>query len=158
VNLLATLHLNQLQRATIAVYFLAVAYCCLWVPWSVSTTDRYGTDRERLGYGWIWDGPKYSGSEGQSKVLTDKGFGQAQRANPLPARNITDFSDIDDFVSEQTMRDRWDAGSPYSVPDLPIVLLRLAAATAIGVSVLVLAGGWPPRSSKIGLRGERNEQ
>jgi hypothetical protein len=26
----------------------------LWVPWVIVTSDQYGSQRERFGYGWLW--------------------------------------------------------------------------------------------------------
>jgi hypothetical protein len=49
--------MNKAQRIVLAVYFLAIAYCCLWVPWYVQTpTTRYGGGYQRDGYAWVWAG------------------------------------------------------------------------------------------------------
>jgi hypothetical protein len=48
---LKSIGLNKPQRMIAAIYFLSLAYCCVWVPWSV--------DHQRLGYGWVWAGPRY---------------------------------------------------------------------------------------------------
>jgi hypothetical protein len=85
---------NALESGTprvllaIFTYFLVVAYCCIWVPWSVTSLDRYGTEHERPGYGWIWAGPRYPRSE----------------ANASSSGTKADFTDIEDFASEQKKR------------------------------------------------------
>lgn len=50
--------MNLKQRIVLALYLVALAYCFVWIPWSVSTSGRYGTDHERLGYGWVRAGPR----------------------------------------------------------------------------------------------------
>lgn len=42
-----------------ALYCLLVAYCLIWVPWCIE--HRYGRltpITERIGYGWLWAGPR----------------------------------------------------------------------------------------------------
>jgi hypothetical protein len=74
--------MSRAQRIVVIVYCLAVAYCCLWVPWHIAQQGDY----LRVGYGWLWSGPSNA----------DYGV--------LPA------------------------------PDIPIIGLRILAATAIGIA------------------------
>jgi hypothetical protein len=49
--------MNNPQRVILAIYFLALAYCCAWVPWYVQTpSERYGGGYQRDGYAWVWVG------------------------------------------------------------------------------------------------------
>lgn len=49
--------MNKAQRVVLAIYFVAVAYSCLWVPWYVQTpSERYGGGYQRDGYAWVWVG------------------------------------------------------------------------------------------------------
>jgi hypothetical protein len=54
--------LNRIQRAVIVVYCLALAYCCLWIPWCLpwnNTGDDSGLAGSwHVGYGWLWSGPR----------------------------------------------------------------------------------------------------
>ena len=56
--------MKQAQRVVIVVYLLAVAYCFLWVPWCIHwhvPSDSYKPPAlERVGYGWLWAGPRYA--------------------------------------------------------------------------------------------------
>ena len=79
--------MNKLQRIVLIVYFLLLAYCCVWIPWHVIM----GEDNIRLGYGWVWSGP-------------------------------------DDLAG----------------PDLPLVFLRIGAATAISAAIFFISGLWRP--------------
>jgi len=46
--------MNRTQRVILALYFLLVAYCCVWIPWHVRGEPDYSI---RAGYGWAWVGP-----------------------------------------------------------------------------------------------------
>jgi hypothetical protein len=118
--------MNQKQRIVLALYLVAFSYCFVWIPWSVSSSDRYGTDRQRLGYGWVWAGPQYPNS--LARVRAERASGKA------------DFSDVDDFVAREAARDQWDATSRYSVPDIPIVSFRIIALSAVAGAAVLLAG------------------
>jgi hypothetical protein len=48
--------LSNMQRVILVLYFFAVAYCCLWVPWQLPLGGD-GPRLLRLGYGWLWAGP-----------------------------------------------------------------------------------------------------
>ncbi|HEY6766122.1 MAG TPA: hypothetical protein VI386_15265 [Candidatus Sulfotelmatobacter sp.] len=122
------LRLNRLQRIVVAIYFLSLAYCFVWVPWSVTTSTRYGSNRQRLGYGWVWAGPRYY---------------QPQPLKAGTTEQVLNFSDIDGFVKteaeEETARRRWDETSSYAVPDLILIPFRLVAFTAVAAAAFLLA-------------------
>jgi hypothetical protein len=49
--------MTKTQRVVIAVYFLGLAYCCLWIPWYVQNPpNHYGGGYHRDGYAWVWVG------------------------------------------------------------------------------------------------------
>jgi hypothetical protein len=121
------LKLNRLQRIVVAIYFLSFAYCFVWVPWSVTTSNRYGSNRQRLGYGWVWAGPRYDHRPALKAGTTEQVF---------------NFSDIDSFVkteAEETERRQWDETSSYAVPDLILIPFRLVAFTAVAAAAFILA-------------------
>ena len=120
--------MNRTQRIILVIYCLSLAYCFVWIPWSVTTSDRFGTSRQRLGYGWVWAGPRYpdeSAYVGHIKANAD-GTGTA---------TLSDIEDPDEHSN-------WDVASSYARPDLPLIAFRLTAATAITAAVLFIAGLW----------------
>jgi hypothetical protein len=76
---------NKAQRIVLALYLLFIAYCFVWIPWSVTTTGRYGADHQRLGYGWVWAGPRFS---------------------PSTTSDAKDFSNVDQFVADSVEHNR----------------------------------------------------
>ncbi len=47
------------------IYCVAIAYCCLWIPWRVDYHASAAVSRPmsyRAGYGWIWAGPEHDPS------------------------------------------------------------------------------------------------
>ena len=110
------------QRIVLGVYCLSLVYCFVWIPWCVTNNGRYGTDRERLGYGWLWGGPQYPKS-------------QIKSAEP----NVP-FSDVDQFVNEQVDRRGWDSASPYASPDMILMAFRVLALSLSFMTVFVLVG------------------
>lgn len=108
--------MSRVQRIVLITYCLSVAYCCVWVPWCVTGSDQYGIYRQRLGYGWVWAGPRFS---------------------PGHAEHGDDFSDVDRFVAEYNAH---ASNSPAAMPDMPIIALRLAAATAVTATALLATG------------------
>jgi hypothetical protein len=46
--------MNRAQRVVLILYCLAVAYCCVWVPWHYSMESMKDLAE---GYGLIWNGP-----------------------------------------------------------------------------------------------------
>ena len=53
--------MNRAQRMVLVLYCIALAYCCLWIPWRVEhlPVNEYARARYALsGYGWLWEGPK----------------------------------------------------------------------------------------------------
>ena len=120
--------MNRVQRVVLVIYCLGLAYCCIWFPWCIKSSDRYGTDRQRLGYGWLWAGPQYR----SSLVNPPK---QPKRSAGTP-----DFSDVDEFVADQKQRQQWDAVSPYALPDMHLLLLRIVALSAMTGALFIIAG------------------
>ena len=53
---LAMTQLTRSQRIVLILYCLAVAYCCLWVPW-IYNLPGDGIKNVQGGYALIWDGP-----------------------------------------------------------------------------------------------------
>jgi hypothetical protein len=100
--------MSKIQRVVLALYFVSLAYCFVWIPWSAGS--------ERLGYGWVWAGPRFS---------------------PSPARDVKDFSDVDQFVAEANAHSRISASA---MPDTLIILFRVIATTAIAGAVFLLVG------------------
>jgi hypothetical protein len=54
--------MNRAQRIVLVLYFLTLAYCCLWIPWCAqvhlppdSSIYRF-SGYTRAGYGWLWAG------------------------------------------------------------------------------------------------------
>jgi hypothetical protein len=119
---------NRPQRIVVAIYFLSLAYCFVWVPWSVTSSTRYGIDRQRLGYGWVWAGPRYHHPPVKQSETTEQVF---------------NFSDIDSFLGTETAEEaaqrQWDETSSYAVPDLLLIPFRLTAFTATAAAMFLLA-------------------
>jgi hypothetical protein len=109
--------MSRLQRIVLGVYCVSLVYCFVWTPWCVTNDSRYGTDRERLGYGWLWAGPRYP--QLSTTIARPDTAGQ-------PAA-IADFSDIDQFVAEQSKREAWETASKYATPDTPLLIFRVIA-------------------------------
>ena len=61
--------MNRAQRITCTLYFLLLALCLTWIPWKrhipAAVDQWYATNDRRLGYGWIWAGPRDAGRESQ---------------------------------------------------------------------------------------------
>jgi hypothetical protein len=144
---------SRLQRIVLAIYFLSLAYCFVWVPWSITSSDRYGTDHERLGYGWIWAGPRlqFHSSEKVSLEHPTAVTGTANLKDFVPEQtskqpaNAQEFSDVDAFVAAQTQgypseQEQWEARAKYAFPDMTILAFRIIAATTITGAAFLLAG------------------
>jgi hypothetical protein len=108
--------MSKVQRIVLVTYCLSLAYCCVWIPWSVTGPGQYGTDRQRLGYGWVWAGPRFS---------------------PAHVAHSSDFSDVDQFVMEYNA---YASVSLSAMPEMRIIALRLAAVTAVTAAALLAAG------------------
>jgi hypothetical protein len=121
----SALKLNRLQRIVAAIYFLSLAYCFVWVPWSVTTSSRYGSSRQRLGYGWVWAGPRY------------------RPTPPDSTERTISLSDIDTSppleTPEEMAKRQYDEASSYAVPDLILIPFRLVAFTAVAGAAFLLA-------------------
>jgi hypothetical protein len=121
---------NKTKRIVLALYFLSLAYSFVWIPWSVTHSDRHGISHQRLGYGWLWAGPRPP--VGPKPKLR----GQFSRCDldTAPA----DCSDAEDVDAEQV--ERWDAVSRQALPDMTLVAFRVAAVSLIATSALLLVG------------------
>jgi hypothetical protein len=122
--------MSRVQRSVLVTYCLSLAYCCVWVPWSVTSSDRYGTDHQRLGYGWVWAGPQYPSS--LAKINPPR---HAERPSETP-----DFPDVDEFVADQAQQHQWDAMSRYAVPDTMLMVLRAISLTLVSAAAFLLTG------------------
>jgi len=121
--------MRRSQRIASVVYCLGVAYCFVWIPWSVTSSDRYVTSHQRLGYGWIWAGPQYPEQS-------------AQINRPQHLGTTTGTASLSD-VQEFTPHYEWDVTSAYARPDFPLIALRLVALTLIFVAAFLLSGFKP---------------
>lgn len=56
--------LSRPQHFVLIIYLLCLSYCFMWIPWRVqmhTPGDRYRpTGHARMGYGWLWSGPRDS--------------------------------------------------------------------------------------------------
>jgi hypothetical protein len=120
--------MNKVQRIVLALYFLSLAYCFVWIPWSVTSSDRYGTSHQRLGYGWLWAGPRHP--------VWPKQQGQFSLCDLDPAP--PNCSDVEDFNTKQA--ERWDAVSRQALPDVTLITFRIIAISLIACSALVMSG------------------
>jgi hypothetical protein len=102
----------------------------------LSLFNRYGTETQRFGYGWIWAGPQYPCALAQELPKPAE-----QSATKAPSAN-----DFDRFVQEaaaaehdveRVARQQWDVASSYAAPDLRLILFRLIALTATAGALLV---------------------
>jgi hypothetical protein len=122
--------MNRSRRIVLALYFLALAYCFVWIPWSVTNSDRYGTSHQRLGYGWLWAGPRHPAWS------NPKQHGQFSLCDLDPA--TPDCSSVGDFKGQQS--ERWDAASRQAFPDVTLIAFRVIAISLIFASTLALVG------------------
>jgi hypothetical protein len=81
--------MNRLSRVILVLYCLCLAYCTIWIPWRNPPGGH--EPYIRLGYGFLWVGPKDSSS----------------------------FYD-------------W-----FATPDIPVIVLRVFALTAIAAAALI---------------------
>jgi hypothetical protein len=123
--------MRRSQRIVSVVYCLGVAYCFVWIPWSVTSSDRYVTSHQRLGYGWIWAGPQYP--EQSTEINRPQ--------HPGTTTGTASLSDIREF----TPHSEWDGTSAYARPDFPLIILRLVALTLIFAAAFLLTGFQPRR-------------
>lgn len=47
----------MVRRVILSLYCIAIAYCCLWVPWYQPAPPANARQWFRMGYGWLWVGP-----------------------------------------------------------------------------------------------------
>ena len=132
------------KRIILAVYCLALACCCVWVPWSITSSDKYETSHERLGYGWVWAGPRYPRWMRQQGQYSPKDVDPvADNKSSSEQKPVTpDFSDIDQFVAteskEEAARDRWDTRTPLAAPDLRVIAFQVIAVSLVAVAGIFL--------------------
>jgi hypothetical protein len=115
--------MSKPQRIVVVIFCLSLAYCFAWIPWSATSSDRYGTYTQRFGYGWVWAGPQ-NPEESMTIRWPEHSGGTAGTAS---------FSDIREF----SPRSEWDARSSYGRPDLPLIAFRLIVLTSIFVAVFM---------------------
>lgn len=125
--------MNQARRIVLILYCLLLAYCFVWIPWSITSSDRYGTSHQRLGYGWVWAGPRHPTwtkpkQQGQYSVCD---------LDPPPGTQAQpDCSSVEDFESQQA--ERWDAVSRRARPDMTLVAFRFITISLIFAATLPL--------------------
>ena len=102
------------QRLVVAAYCLLLAYCCVWIPWSIPQRDSH---ERRVGYGWLWAGPRWA---------------EPHEINvPPPPTGFT--IDSDETIPDPDPRHA-------ARPDLEVMFLRFLAATIISGAAFLLAG------------------
>ncbi|MGC1646690.1 MAG: hypothetical protein WA741_12735, partial [Candidatus Sulfotelmatobacter sp.] len=109
---------------------LTLAYCFVWIPWSVTNSDRYGTNHQRLGYGWLWAGPRHPAWPNPKQ----QGQFSLSDLDPAPP----DCSSVGDSKGQQS--ERWDAASRRALPDTTLVAFRVIAISLVAASALPLVG------------------
>jgi len=114
---------NRYQRSVVIVYLIAVAYCCVWIPWCFNLHSA--SDYSRIGYGWVWAGPRFLPVFSFNTSKSDSG-------------NKSDFPDVDELLDRP--QHEHERTSPSAMPDMPIIALRVTAATAIATAAFLLAG------------------
>jgi len=114
---------NRYQRIVVIVCLIAVSYCCVWIPWCLNLHSA--SDYSRIGYGWVWAGPRYL--PGFSFSTSTSGSG-----------NSKDFPDIDEILDQP--QHEYERISPSAMPDMPIIALRVTAATAVAAAAFLLTG------------------
>lgn len=122
--------LSRPQRVIVSLYLLSLAYCFCWIPWLSNSSNRHGTDTERLGYGWLWAGPRYPRSLTHTEA----------------PKSTEPFGDVDEFVAAAQAREQWDIASSYAAPDLRLIAFRLAVLTTLGGALFVAAGLLPQKA------------
>lgn len=118
--------MNRAQRITLIAYCSLFAYCCLWIPWHVKLRYPPGP-YERVGYGWVWAGP----------------YRSAPIVHDPPIKTSEGFQ----VLSEEDPRSRW--ADLTAEPDLPLMALRFAAATALSAAAFLFAGLWKAVSGRL---------
>ena len=59
---------NRYQRIVGVIYCLAIAYCCVWIPWQV--TESYGSHTTvYITYSLVWAAPNYEHKVGPAMQL-----------------------------------------------------------------------------------------
>jgi hypothetical protein len=122
--------MNRSQRVVLIVYCLLLTYCCVWIPWceNYHVTSPYARHTYyRIGYGWLWAGPRVLVEEVDPEASVDT---RADRKDPS---GLT-------ILGEVTLRKVPTTGFTYAEPDSRLIALRLGAATAIAAAAFLFAG------------------
>ena len=60
--------MNIIQRAVLALYCIVLAYCCVWIPWRVTTLGRHNLIE--IEYSFVWRAPSgYNGVEPDVQLI-----------------------------------------------------------------------------------------
>lgn len=115
--------MSRTHRIIAALYCLLVAYCLTWVPWSIEhkPTPRLSSSTERVGYGWLWSGPKSIDPWAVVSVQPENDpyahyGGHIETPTPISKHN------------------------EYARPDFALIAMRLIVVTCISLAALLLAG------------------
>lgn len=119
-----SIRLTRPQRIIVSIYLVCLAYCLCWIPWLATRSNRYGNETQRLGYGWVWAGPRYPRSLLRTEARTQ----------------TPSVDDFDQFVAVEEARQQWNVTSSHAAPDLRLILVRLSALSAAASALLVAAG------------------
>jgi len=125
IRIIWSFTMSRVKRIVLALYFLLLAYSLVWIPWSITSSDKHGIRHQRLGYGWLWAGPRQPKPQRGQFSLCD--------LDPAPAN-------CSDVESELEQGQRWDAISRQATPDLYPIALRFMAISLIAASALLLIG------------------
>lgn len=109
--------MNLLQRIIMILYCVLLVYCCLWIPWYYAAGNR---GYVRVGYAWLWVGPT--------------------KTQPPPDIFPADASVPPEGVTLDAPQAAVKHPIPRARPDMPLISLRLIAATALGAAAFLLAG------------------
>jgi hypothetical protein len=111
------------QRIISTLYILSLAYCGAWIPWSLTSHDRYGTTRQRLGYGWVWAGPQYHKS---SSIPPAPPPNNTQKSGTASIDDIVEGAPTQPLDPEAEKQREWDAISRLAAPDATLIAFRVA--------------------------------
>lgn len=111
---------NRHRQFVLIAYCAVLAYCFAWIPWRVQV--GYARVRyERLGYGWLWQGPP-----------------APPRSPPIvydsPKQDASGWT----VVAEEDLS--LPISDPHAEPDVGLIFLRFLVATTAATAVWFVTG------------------
>jgi hypothetical protein len=119
--------MRKAQRVTLILYFFMLAYCCAWIPWK-GTNDLGG---QRMGYGWVWAGPRYPKPPAPLAVPTTTPEKADQPVASYESWEVEEGDPVGDQHRE------WDSMSRFAIPDLTLFSFRIIAASALAGAAFI---------------------